>query len=108
MREGHIILLDEISLAEDSVLERLNSVLEPSRTITLAERGGEVSCGSSLVTSTLGSLCGCDRAASESVGRSHPAANPFDFTKGLRLNSLWGDEEMARVRVNGTNVLCLQ
>jgi midasin (ATPase involved in ribosome maturation) len=42
MREGHIILLDEISLAEDSVLERLNSVLEPSRTITLAERGGEV------------------------------------------------------------------
>ena len=43
MREGHIILLDEISLAEDSVLERLNSVLEPSRTITLAERGGEVS-----------------------------------------------------------------
>jgi midasin (ATPase involved in ribosome maturation) len=42
MREGHMILLDEISLAEDSVLERLNSVLEPSRTLTLAERGGEV------------------------------------------------------------------
>ncbi|KAG2155783.1 uncharacterized protein EDB93DRAFT_1101572 [Suillus bovinus] len=40
MREGHVFLLDEISLADDSVLERLNSVLEPGRTIVLAERGG--------------------------------------------------------------------
>lgn len=38
MREGAFLLLDEISLAEDSVLERLNSVLEPGRTLTLAER----------------------------------------------------------------------
>ena len=41
MRQGDIFLLDEISLADDSVLERLNSVLEPSRTIVLAERGGD-------------------------------------------------------------------
>ncbi|KAI6151423.1 midasin [Pisolithus thermaeus] len=40
MREGDVFLLDEISLADDSVLERLNSVLEPERTIVLAERGG--------------------------------------------------------------------
>jgi midasin len=40
MREGSVFLLDEISLADDSVLERLNSVLEPARTIVLAERGG--------------------------------------------------------------------
>jgi midasin len=39
MRNGQHFLLDEISLAEDSVLERLNSVLEPSRTILLAEKG---------------------------------------------------------------------
>ena len=39
MKEGSIFLLDEVSLAEDSVLERLNSVLEPSRTILLAEKG---------------------------------------------------------------------
>ena len=37
MRAGGVFVLDEISLAEDSVLERLNSVLEPSRTLTLAE-----------------------------------------------------------------------
>lgn len=37
---GEIFLLDEISLADDSVLERLNSVLEPSRSLTLAERSG--------------------------------------------------------------------
>lgn len=41
MRRGDVFLLDEISLADDSVLERLNSVLEPSRTIVLAERGGD-------------------------------------------------------------------
>lgn len=38
MLRGDHILLDEISLADDSVLERLNSVLEPARTITLPNR----------------------------------------------------------------------
>ncbi|KAJ7086033.1 midasin nuclear AAA ATPase [Mycena belliarum] len=41
MRNGDVFLLDEISLADDSVLERLNSVLEPGRTLVLAERGGD-------------------------------------------------------------------
>ncbi|KAF9651347.1 P-loop containing nucleoside triphosphate hydrolase protein [Thelephora ganbajun] len=41
MMNGDVFLLDEISLADDSVLERLNSVLEPSRMMVLAERGGE-------------------------------------------------------------------
>ncbi|KAJ7608562.1 hypothetical protein FB45DRAFT_384103 [Roridomyces roridus] len=41
MRRGDVFLLDEISLADDSVLERLNSVLEPGRTLVLAERGGD-------------------------------------------------------------------
>lgn len=39
MESGQHFLLDEISLADDSVLERLNSVLEPSRTLFLAEKG---------------------------------------------------------------------
>ncbi|OAL48241.1 midasin [Pyrenochaeta sp. DS3sAY3a] len=39
LKQGHYFLLDEISLADDSVLERLNSVLEPSRTLLLAEKG---------------------------------------------------------------------
>ena len=41
MKNGDHFLLDEISLADDSVLERLNSVLEPSRTLFLAEKGSE-------------------------------------------------------------------
>ncbi|KAF9194234.1 AAA ATPase midasin [Haplosporangium sp. Z 11] len=41
MKEGHLFLLDEISLADDSVLERLNSVLEPHRLLVLAEKGGK-------------------------------------------------------------------
>ncbi|ONI15461.1 hypothetical protein PRUPE_3G044200 [Prunus persica] len=40
MRSGDLFLVDEISLADDSVLERLNSVLEPERTLSLAEKGG--------------------------------------------------------------------
>lgn len=39
MKAGEHFLLDEISLADDSVLERLNSVLEPGRTLFLAEKG---------------------------------------------------------------------
>ncbi|MCJ1246042.1 hypothetical protein MMC30_003246 [Trapelia coarctata] len=39
MKAGHHFLVDEISLADDSVLERLNSVLEPERTLLLAEKG---------------------------------------------------------------------
>lgn len=39
MKTGTFFLLDEISLADDSVLERINSVLEPSRSIMLAEKG---------------------------------------------------------------------
>ncbi|WWC59552.1 uncharacterized protein I303_102108 [Kwoniella dejecticola CBS 10117] len=40
MTNGDLLLLDEVSLADDSVLERLNSVLEPGRTLVLAEKGG--------------------------------------------------------------------
>eukprot|EP00887_Chlorella_sp_A99_P000601 scaffold17.g601.t1 len=40
MKQGDMILVDELNLAEDAVLERLNSVLEPGRSLTLAEKGG--------------------------------------------------------------------
>ncbi|XP_031091675.1 midasin [Ipomoea triloba] len=40
MKRGDLFLVDEISLADDSVLERLNSVLEPERKLSLAEKGG--------------------------------------------------------------------
>ncbi|TPX21820.1 hypothetical protein DIZ76_015784 [Coccidioides immitis] len=39
MKSGQHFLLDELSLADDSVLERLNSVLEPHRSLLLAEKG---------------------------------------------------------------------
>ena len=38
MKEGGCLLIDEISLAEDAVLERLNSVLEPERKLLISER----------------------------------------------------------------------
>ncbi|KAK9869491.1 hypothetical protein WA026_003245 [Henosepilachna vigintioctopunctata] len=42
MRNGSIFLADEISLADDSVLERLNSLLEPDRSLLLAEKGADI------------------------------------------------------------------
>ena len=39
MKAGEYFLFDEISLAEDAVLERLNSVFEKDSTITIAESG---------------------------------------------------------------------
>ncbi|XP_007570662.1 midasin isoform X2 [Poecilia formosa] len=39
LKEGGVFLLDEISLADDSVLERLNSVLETEKSLVLAEKG---------------------------------------------------------------------
>lgn len=42
MKHGDLLLVDEISLADDSVLERLNSVLEPERCLSLAEKGGSI------------------------------------------------------------------
>eukprot|EP00915_Cephaloidophora_sp_WS-2016_P006904 GHVH01009313.1.p1 GENE.GHVH01009313.1~~GHVH01009313.1.p1 ORF type:complete len:5962 (+),score=1014.85 GHVH01009313.1:48-17933(+) len=39
MRGGHWILLDEISLAQHSVLERFNSVFEDKKTLILTEKG---------------------------------------------------------------------
>lgn len=50
LKSGNFFLLDEISLADDSVLERLNSVLEPERSLLLAEKGAS-DC---LVTATDG------------------------------------------------------
>lgn len=38
MKGGGCLLIDEISLAEDAVLERLNSLLESSRTLVVSER----------------------------------------------------------------------
>lgn len=41
MKEGGLLLIDEISLANDSVLERLNSVFETERTLVLAEKANK-------------------------------------------------------------------
>ena len=38
MLSGHLLLIDEISLANDATLERLNPVLEPGRSLLLTEK----------------------------------------------------------------------
>jgi midasin len=41
MQQGGLLLIDEISLANDSVLERLNSVFEEGRTLVLTEKSSQ-------------------------------------------------------------------
>ena len=44
MTNGSVLLVDEISLADDSVLERMNSILEPERTLLLIEETSTSEC----------------------------------------------------------------
>ncbi|CAB0039345.1 unnamed protein product [Trichogramma brassicae] len=44
MQSGNFFLADEISLADDGVVERLNSLLEPERSLLLAEKGTSFDC----------------------------------------------------------------
>lgn len=41
MQQGGLLLIDEISLANDSVLERLNSVFEEGRTLVVTEKSSQ-------------------------------------------------------------------
>ncbi|KAF6211669.1 hypothetical protein GE061_012182 [Apolygus lucorum] len=41
VKDGMMFLADEISLADDSVLERLNSLLEPERRLMVSEKGSD-------------------------------------------------------------------
>ena len=41
VRSGAFFLVDEINMAEDAVLERLNSILEPGRKLMVAEKAGD-------------------------------------------------------------------
>ena len=38
MIHGHCFLMDEINMADDAVVERLNAVLESSRALMLSEK----------------------------------------------------------------------
>lgn len=42
MKDGSVLILDEINLADDAVLERLNSVLERERTLLVPETNEEI------------------------------------------------------------------
>ncbi|XP_038203305.1 midasin isoform X1 [Arvicola amphibius] len=54
IKEDSFFLLDEISLADDSVLERLNSVLEVEKSLVLAEKGSPGDKGNEVELLTAG------------------------------------------------------
>ncbi|KAN0063854.1 AAA ATPase midasin [Thecaphora frezii] len=82
MQAGNHLLLDEISLADDSVLERLNSVLEPARTLVLAERS--TASSASVLTD------GSDLAAAEIRG-----ADGFQVLATMNPGGDYGKKELS-------------
>ena len=82
MKSGDHLLLDEISLADDSVLERLNSVLEPGRTLVLAERSTSASASAA--------KDGSDIAAAQIVG-----AEGFQVIATMNPGGDYGKKELS-------------
>lgn len=96
MTEGSFFLADEISLAEDSVLERLNCVLEPERTILLAEKGG---CNESFLD---------DNSNSHKSGKFVIKANDgFQFLATMNPGGDFGKKELSpALRNRFTEIWC--
>lgn len=90
MSNGEMFLLDEISLADDAVLERLNSLLEPERRIHLTER--------SELTDSKNTLAGNDLVA-------HPQ---FRFVATMNPGGDYGKKELSpALRNRFTEIWCL-
>ncbi|KAJ4439015.1 hypothetical protein ANN_14971 [Periplaneta americana] len=86
MQKGGLFLADEISLADDSVLERLNSLLEPERKLLLAEKGGEVGTDLSCVVT---------------------AVRPFHFIGTMNPGGDYGKKELSpALRNRFTEIWC--
>lgn len=97
MTEGTFFLADEISLAEDSVLERLNCVLEPERTILLAEKGG---CNENFLLD----LTNPNEAAGEFV---ITATSGFQFLATMNPSGDFGKKELSpALRNRFTEIWC--
>uniref|UniRef100_A0A183BAX5 AAA domain-containing protein n=1 Tax=Echinostoma caproni TaxID=27848 RepID=A0A183BAX5_9TREM len=90
MSNGEMFLLDEISLADDAVLERLNSLLEPERRIHLTER--------SELADNANTLTGNDLVA-------HPQ---FRFVATMNPGGDYGKKELSpALRNRFTEIWCL-
>lgn len=95
MLEGSFFLADEISLAEDSVLERLNCVLEPERTILLAEKGG---CNENLIA---------ESESEKSGGFVIKASSGFQFLATMNPGGDFGKKELSpALRNRFTEIWC--
>lgn len=95
MLEGSFFLADEISLAEDSVLERLNCVLEPERTILLAEKGG---CSDNFIS---------DKNSEDSNEFVIKANSGFQFLATMNPGGDFGKKELSpALRNRFTEIWC--
>uniref|UniRef100_A0A182SC78 AAA+ ATPase domain-containing protein n=1 Tax=Anopheles maculatus TaxID=74869 RepID=A0A182SC78_9DIPT len=95
MQEGGFFLADEISLAEDSVLERLNCLLEPERTLLLAEKGG-VSTGAI-----------ADEVSTNNDGFVITARDGFQFLATMNPGGDFGKKELSpALRNRLTEIWC--
>ena len=77
MQGGQKLLIDEISLAPDSVLERLNSVFEPTRSIFLTDAGCDLG--------VLSAKSGFQIAATMNPGNDHGKKEVFILQYNMHI-----------------------
>uniref|UniRef100_A0A915P399 Midasin n=2 Tax=Meloidogyne TaxID=189290 RepID=A0A915P399_9BILA len=88
MRRGQRVLIDEISLASDSVLERLNSLLESERTILLTNPASSTSGDSNSIEQLVRAICGFQLVATMNPGNDY---GKRELSKALRnrFTEIW-------------------
>uniref|UniRef100_A0A1I8BCV5 Midasin n=1 Tax=Meloidogyne hapla TaxID=6305 RepID=A0A1I8BCV5_MELHA len=88
MRRGQRLLIDEISLASDSVLERLNPLLESERTILLTNPAASASRDSTSIGQLIRANSGFQLVATMNPGNDH---GKRELSKALRnrFTEIW-------------------
>ena len=93
MKEGAVFLLDEASLGQDAVLERLNSLLEDGRHILLTEQGAAAGAATA-ATAADGSVAPAAAAAATAGVEVHAAAG-FRFIATMNPGGDYGKRELS-------------
>ncbi|KAL8274975.1 hypothetical protein Esti_001031 [Eimeria stiedai] len=93
MKEGALFLLDEASLSQDAVLERLNSVLEEGRHLLLTEQGA--AAASNAAGAGSGDEEGAEAAAAGLAVVDVVAAPAFRFVATMNPGGDYGKRELS-------------
>ncbi|MDD5135742.1 MAG: HEAT repeat domain-containing protein, partial [Candidatus Omnitrophica bacterium] len=100
MRDGHILVLDEINLAESQVLERINSLLDDDRHLTIPERNNTYWLDAGKYDLKLKEMMEKENLDAAKAGEMLAGQNIFRINENFRLVATMNPVEYA-----GRNIL---